>query len=119
MNKKVLLGVFIGIIVVVFLVGVACGPKKELPPKDKIIIGQAVSLSGPLASSNAFVSAPYYDLWIKDVNAAGGIYVKEYGKKLPLELKMYDDKSDIGTMTRLLEKLILEDPHLLFFHRCI
>jgi branched-chain amino acid transport system substrate-binding protein len=109
MNKKVLLGVFIGIIVVVFLVGVACGPKKELPPKDKIIIGQAVSLSGPLASSNAFVSAPYYDLWIKDVNAAGGIYVKEYGKKLPLELKLYDDKSDIGTMTRLLEMLILED----------
>lgn len=77
--------------------------------KDKIIIGQAVSLSGPLGPSNAFVSAPYYDLWIKDVNAEGGIYVKEYGKKLPVELKVYDDKSDIGTMTRLLEKLILQD----------
>jgi branched-chain amino acid transport system substrate-binding protein len=35
--------------------------------------------------------------------------VKEYGKKLPVELKRYDDKSDIGTMTNLLEKLILED----------
>ena len=77
--------------------------------KDKIVIGQAVSLSGPLAVSNAAVSAPYYDLWVKDVNAAGGIYVKEYGKKLPVELLIYDDKSDIGTMTRLLEKLILED----------
>jgi branched-chain amino acid transport system substrate-binding protein len=77
--------------------------------KDKIIIGQAVSLSGPLAMSNAVVSTPYYDLWIKDVNADGGIYVKEYGKKLPVELLIYDDKSDIGTMTRLLEKLILED----------
>ena len=77
--------------------------------KEKIVIGQAVSLSGPLATSNAAVSAPYYDLWAKDVNAAGGIYVKEYGKKLPVELLIYDDKSDIGTMTRLLEKLILED----------
>jgi branched-chain amino acid transport system substrate-binding protein len=77
--------------------------------KDKIIIGQAVSLSGPLAMSNAVVSAPYYDLWVKDVNAGGGIYVREYGKKLPVELLIYDDKSDIGTMTRLLEKLILED----------
>jgi branched-chain amino acid transport system substrate-binding protein len=77
--------------------------------KDKILIGQAVSLSGPLAMSNAVVSTPYYDLWIKDVNAEGGIYVKEYGKKLPLEALIYDDKSDIGTMTRLLEKLILED----------
>jgi branched-chain amino acid transport system substrate-binding protein len=77
--------------------------------KEKIVIGQAVSLSGPLAMSNAVVSAPYYDLWIKDVNAQGGIYVREYGKKLPVELLIYDDKSDIGTMTRLLEKLILED----------
>ncbi|MEJ2723188.1 MAG: amino acid ABC transporter substrate-binding protein [Deltaproteobacteria bacterium] len=77
--------------------------------KDKIIIGQAVSLSGPLAPSNAVVSTPYYDLWVHDVNAEGGIYVKEYGKKLPVELLIYDDKSDIGTMTRLVEKLILED----------
>jgi branched-chain amino acid transport system substrate-binding protein len=77
--------------------------------KDKIRIGQAVSLSGPLATSNAVVSTPYYDLWVKDVNAEGGIYVKEYGKKLPVELLIYDDKSDIGTMTRLVEKLIVED----------
>ena len=77
--------------------------------KDKIRIGQAVPLSGPLATSNAVVSSPYYDLWVKDVNAEGGIYVKEYGKKLPVELLIYDDKSDTGTMTRLLEKLILED----------
>ncbi len=77
--------------------------------KDKIVIGQAVSLSGPLGPSNAVVSTPYYDLWVKDVNAEGGIYVKELGKKLPVELLIYDDKSDIGTMTRLLEKLILED----------
>jgi branched-chain amino acid transport system substrate-binding protein len=77
--------------------------------KDKIIIGQAVSLSGPLATSNAVVSTPYYDLWVKDVNAEGGIYVKEVGKKLPVELLIYDDKSERGTMTRLLEKLILED----------
>lgn len=77
--------------------------------KDKIRIGQAVSVTGPLGPSNAVVSTPYYDLWVKDVNAEGGIYVKEYGKKLPVELMIYDDKSDIGTMTRLLEKLIIED----------
>ncbi|UCE39081.1 MAG: amino acid ABC transporter substrate-binding protein, partial [Thermoplasmata archaeon] len=77
--------------------------------KDKIVIGQAVSLSGVLGGDYTFACAPYYDLWIKDVNAAGGIYVKEYGKKLPVELKVYDDKSDIGTMNRLLEKLITEE----------
>ena len=54
-------------------------------------------------------AAKIYELWVDEVNKAGGIYVKEYGKKLPVELKRYDDKSDIGTMTNLLEKLIVED----------
>ena len=35
--------------------------------------------------------------------------MEEYGKKLPVELIIYDDKSDMATMTRLYEKLILED----------
>ncbi|OGP53640.1 MAG: hypothetical protein A2Y65_04815 [Deltaproteobacteria bacterium RBG_13_52_11] len=108
MKNKVLLGLVVLTVAVTFLCG-GCAQKKELPPKDKIRIGQAVSLSGPLASGNAAASSPYYDLWVKDVNAEGGIYVKEYGKKLPVELIIYDDKSDVGTMTKLLEKLITED----------
>ena len=35
--------------------------------------------------------------------------MEEYGKKMKIELKIYDDTSDLGTMTRLYEKLILED----------
>jgi branched-chain amino acid transport system substrate-binding protein len=108
MKNKVLLGLVVLTVAVAFLCG-GCAQKKALPPKDKIRIGQAVSLSGPLAIGNAAASSPYYDLWVKDVNAEGGIYVKEYGKKLPVELIIYDDKSDIGTMTKLLEKLIVED----------
>jgi len=107
MKRKVLLALIVFSGVVAVLAGHASA--KRPSDKDKIVIGQAVSLSGPLAMSNAVVSTPYYDLWIKDVNAEGGIYVKEYGKKLPLEALIYDDKSDIGTMTRLVEKLILED----------
>jgi len=77
--------------------------------KDKIRIGQAIALSGPLAGGVAISGGKVYELWVEDVNKNGGIYVKEYGKKLPVELIRYDDKSDIGTMTNLLEKLILED----------
>jgi branched-chain amino acid transport system substrate-binding protein len=106
MKIKVLSRSFIFTIILLLLVGVYAA---NAPAKDKIIIGQAVSLSGPLGGDYKFACAPYYDLWIKDVNAEGGIYVREYGKKLPLELKVYDDKSDIGTMTRLLEKLIMDD----------
>lgn len=79
------------------------------PAKDKIVIGQAISLSGPLAGAVQIAGGPIYELWVEEVNKKGGIYVKEFGKKLPVELKRYDDKSDIGTMTNLLEKLILED----------
>ena len=52
---------------------------------------------------------PNYKMWVEEVNAKGGIYVKEYGKKLPVELIIYDDKSDVGTMVKLVEKLILQD----------
>ena len=77
--------------------------------KDKIVIGMATSLSGPLAIIRAAGFQPIYEMWVEEVNKAGGIDVKEHGKKLPIELKIYDDKSDVGTMTRLLDKLILED----------
>ena len=48
-------------------------------------------------------------MWIDEVNANGGIYVKKYDKKLPIETVIYDDESNIETMTTLLEKLITED----------
>ncbi|MCX7911533.1 MAG: amino acid ABC transporter substrate-binding protein [Dehalococcoidales bacterium] len=79
------------------------------PTKDKIIVGMSRPLSGPLSVIGDSAFRPIYETWVPRVNAEGGIYVKEYGKKLPIELKIYDDKSDVGTMTRLTEKLILED----------
>ena len=44
-----------------------------------------------------------------DVNKAGGIYVAEYGKKMPVEMKVYDDQSDLDTSMRLMTKLMEED----------
>jgi branched-chain amino acid transport system substrate-binding protein len=105
MKNKVWFGLFVFTVIVMFSWGLCIAQ----PSKDKIIIGQAASLSGILSPEYTFACAPYYDFWVKVVNAEGGIYVKEYGKKLPVELKVYDDKSDIGTMTRVLEKLIMEE----------
>ncbi|MDO9536057.1 MAG: amino acid ABC transporter substrate-binding protein [Bacillota bacterium] len=79
------------------------------PLKEKIIIGQVVSLTGQLAFGVSVSSGPVYDMWVEDVNNQGGIFVKEYGKKLPIEYIKYDDKSDADTMEKLLSKLILED----------
>ena len=77
--------------------------------KDKIRIGAARPLSGPYAFFEANAFGPIYKMWVDEVNSKGGIMVREYGKRLPIEMLVYDDKSDMGTMTRLLEKLILED----------
>ena len=77
--------------------------------KDKIVVGMSRPLSGWMAQIGDSAFRPIYETWVPEVNAQGGIFVKEYNKKLPIELKIYDDKSDTGTMTRLTEKLILED----------
>src|SRR3990172_5455714 len=68
---------------------------------EKIIIGNAIALSGPNAPAAALSQVPSYDLWAADVNAAGGIYVKEFDKKIPVEILRYDDTSDIGTAVQL------------------
>jgi len=81
--------------------------KDEAP--DKIVFGQAISLSGPLAESVRVTTDPIYKMWIEEVNDDGGLYIGTYDKKIPIELKQYDDKSNIETMKKNLEQLILED----------
>jgi branched-chain amino acid transport system substrate-binding protein len=80
-----------------------------VPVKESIRVGMSRPLSGWNAVIGDSAFRPIYETWVKQVNDAGGVQVAEYGKKLPIELIVYDDKSDVATMTRLTEKLILED----------
>jgi branched-chain amino acid transport system substrate-binding protein len=84
--------------------------------KDKIVIGAARPLTGPLKDIGDYAFGPIMQMWADDVNARGGLNVG--GKKLPVELKIYDDTSDLGTSTRLIEKLILEDKVDFLFPNC-
>jgi branched-chain amino acid transport system substrate-binding protein len=113
-KKKVLFSLIALVLVALIAVPLfaACAPTPAPPgpaAKDKIVVGMARSLSGPLSPIESSGFGPVYGAWVPEVNADGGIFVAEYGKKLPVELKIYDDKSDVGTATRLTEKLILED----------
>lgn len=81
----------------------------KVVPKDKIRVGMSSPLSGAQAQIRASAFQPIYETFMKEVNDAGGIMVQEYGKKLPIDLTIYDDKTDVGTMTRLTERLIVED----------
>jgi branched-chain amino acid transport system substrate-binding protein len=85
-------------------------PANAADAPKSIRIGYAISLSGVNAQGAAVTTLPGYELWVKDVNDAGGIFVKEYGKKIPLEVvAKYDDTSSAETMLRLEEKLMSQD----------
>jgi branched-chain amino acid transport system substrate-binding protein len=76
--------------------------------KTEIKIGYALSQTGP-ASGNSLELQRSYDLWREQVNADGGLFVKDLGKKLPITFVAYDDKSDASTSTKLYERLITVD----------
>jgi branched-chain amino acid transport system substrate-binding protein len=78
-------------------------------PPGKIRIGYAISLTGPFAPAAATTTLPNYKLWVHDVNARGGIMVKQYGKRLPIDIVEYDDGSSQENAIRLTEKLISDD----------
>ena len=75
--------------------------------KDKIVIGASRSITGPLSIFEDSAFGPIYKMWVEEVNAAGGIDVG--GKKLLVEMKVYDDASDPANVARNIEKLCTED----------
>lgn len=84
------------------------GYKEAFAAKEKIKVGMSWSLSG-WAAPGAESEKRGNLLWVDHVNKKGGIYVKEYGKKLPVELVYYDDKSSPDEAIRIYEKLVTVD----------
>jgi branched-chain amino acid transport system substrate-binding protein len=78
------------------------------PPKS-VRIGYAVSLSGVNAQGAAVTTLPGYKLWVDDVNKQGGLLVKEFNKRIPIEITAYDDTSNAETAVRLIERLMTQD----------
>ena len=48
-------------------------------------------------------------LWAQQVNAEGGVFVKPYGKRIPVKRVAYDDLSSTSTATTLYNQLITQD----------
>ncbi len=63
------------------------------PAPEYIELGSSISLTGGFGSLGNMI-LPGYEYAVKDINAAGGVYVEEYGVKIPLRLTHYDDESD-------------------------
>jgi branched-chain amino acid transport system substrate-binding protein len=93
------------------LAGVAAcagGAAAQDAPKS-VKIGYAISLSGFNAPGAGLTTLPNYRLWVKEVNDAGGLMLKKYGKKVPIEVVEIDDNSKNEDLPRLTEKLMAVD----------
>ena len=98
MIKKILL---VSLIALSLLVA-GCAPAAQAP--ETIKVGAVVPLSGPFAGGGAQVERGY-KLAVEDINNAGGVYVEEYDKQIPIELIVLDDESDPNNTVSHLESL--------------
>lgn len=83
--------------------------KKTGPAPKTIKFGAGLQLSGWAVGDAELAHSQPYTLWVEQLNKQGGIYVKDYDKRIPVELIVYDTESDIGKTVRMYEKLILEN----------
>ena len=75
--------------------------------QDKIKIGYAVSKTGPNAPGAGITTIPNYQLWIHDINEAGGIKLGD--NVVPIEVIEYDDQSNTEELVRAVERLVNQD----------
>lgn len=75
--------------------------------QDKLRIGYAISKTGPYAGGASITTLPNYELWVKDVNTAGGIKLGD--KRLQIEIVEYDDRSNSEEAVKAIERLANQD----------
>lgn len=90
----------------VFLMTIQPAEAKKV--KKQILIGTNLPLTGILAAAG-IEQRWAYQTAVDDINKDGGIYVKEFGKKLPVRLIVADDGSDPGKAAGAVERLIKQE----------
>ena len=103
--RKLLLIPLVIVLVTALIFG-GCKPAEEVP--EEIRVGCSISLTGIYAgfsTGGAWGSQAAID----DINKLGGVYVAEYGKKLPVKFILVDNESDATKAGTLAEDLIVRD----------
>jgi branched-chain amino acid transport system substrate-binding protein len=76
--------------------------------RDHILIGRIQPATGPMAAFSE--PSPWIDeKALGELNAGGGIYIKEFGKQVPVKIKVMDTQSDPNKAAEAASKLILRD----------
>jgi branched-chain amino acid transport system substrate-binding protein len=85
----------------------ACS-RQSASAADSISIGVVLPITGREAKPGQYQKEGI-ELAIQKINAAGGVFVKSMGKKLPLKETFYDDGSDQAKSAALVERAITAD----------
>jgi len=96
--------------VVVFVIALAAlgGCKGKSAGGDSINIGVVLPVTGREAKPGQYQKESI-ELAVKQINANGGIMVKDKGKKLPVKITFYDDGSDQAKSASLVERAMSSD----------
>jgi len=95
---------------------IACGMVAAATPvatradngPSEVVIGAVLPLTGEESRVGTYFKAAY-DLAAKEINDRGGLQLRAYGRKIPVKLIIYDDKTDPATSRNLYERLAVQD----------
>jgi len=110
--RKVGLAIALAIIFA-FVVG-AITPGAEAQRPDRIKIGATLAITGRFSVEWGPAVLDFMKGWEKLVNDGGGVFVREYNARLPVQLVIYDDESNPDKSVELYEKLAAVDKVHLF-----
>src|SRR5665213_270285 len=74
----------------------------------EVVIGAVLPLTGEESTVGTYYKAGY-ELATKEINDHGGVQLRTYGRKIPVKLIIYDDKTDPSTSRNLYERLAVQD----------
>jgi len=84
------------------------GTRAIASKRDYILIGRPNPGTGPIAAFGE--GTPWIDKKVlNEINKTGGVFIKEYGKKLPIRIKTVDTQSDPTKAAEVAARLIVHD----------
>lgn len=103
------------IVAMVILLALTVAAAVAAPGPSSIKIGGTLAVTGPFAAEWGPVYQQFMREWVRVTNEEGGWLVRDLGRRLPVEMVLYDDESSADKSVELYERLAAVDNVLLFF----
>ncbi|MCU0632483.1 MAG: ABC transporter substrate-binding protein [Methanolinea sp.] len=108
MKRESIFCIFLAICLTFLVLSSGCTEQQPAAQKGEIKIGVVASMTGPASTTGK-------DIWqsaelaAEEINARGGVYVKDLGRSIPIHLVQGDDESTREGGQKAVSKLITQD----------